>query len=105
MDVLDGKVGYEAELNNWVNQEKSAVALLNSVGSLMYNNGVELVFFRNHLVDINVTEMLQLFDYSKNVVHDNIDVHTTALVAKELLDMNLAPSKIDIEQTRQFQAL
>lgn len=79
-----------------VNQEKSAVALLNSVGSLMYNNGVELVFFRNHLVDINVTEMLQLFDYSKNVVHDNIDVHTTALVAKELLDMNLAPSKIDI---------
>ena len=96
MDVLDGKVGYEAELNNWVNQEKSAVALLNSVGSLMYNNGVELVFFRNHLVDINVTEMLQLFDYSKNVVHDNIDVHTTALVAKELLDMNLAPSKIDI---------
>ena len=96
MDVLDGKVGYEAELNNWVNQEKSAVALLNSVGSLMYNNGIELVFFRNHLVDINVTEMLQLFDYSKNVVHDNIDVHTTALVAKELLDMNLAPSKIDI---------
>ena len=96
MDVLDGKVGYEAELNNWVNQEKSAVALLNSVGSLMYNNGIELVFFRNHLVDINVTEMLQLFDYSKNVVHDNIDVHTTALVAKELLDINLAPSKIDI---------
>ena len=62
----------------------------------MYNNGIELVFFRNHLVDINVTEMLQLFDYSKNVVHDNIDVHTVALVAKELLDMNLAPSKIDI---------
>ncbi|MBT6438477.1 MAG: glyceraldehyde-3-phosphate dehydrogenase, partial [Flavobacteriales bacterium] len=93
---MDGKVGYEAELNNWVNQEKSAVALLNSVGSLMYNNGIELVFFRNHLVDINVTEMLQLFDYSKNVVHDNIDVHTAALVAKELLDINLAPSKIDI---------
>ena len=96
MNGLDGKFGYEAELNNWVNQEKSAVALLNAVGSLMYNNGIELVFFRNHLVDINVTEMLQLFDYSKNVVHDNIDVHTVALVAKELLDMNLAPSKIDI---------
>ncbi|MBL4625845.1 MAG: glyceraldehyde-3-phosphate dehydrogenase [Flavobacteriales bacterium] len=96
MEVLEGKIGYEAELNNWVNQEKSAVTLLNAVGSLMYNNGVELVFFRNHLVDTNVTEMLQLFGYAKNVVHNNIDVHTTALVAKALLDTDLAPSKIDI---------
>ncbi|MBL4651528.1 MAG: glyceraldehyde-3-phosphate dehydrogenase [Flavobacteriales bacterium] len=96
MDVLDGKIGYEAELNNWVNKEKSAVALLNAVGSLMYNDGVELVFFRNHIVDVNVTEMLQLFDYSKNVVHNDIDVHTTATVAKALLDIDLAPSKIDI---------
>ncbi|MDA9563520.1 glyceraldehyde-3-phosphate dehydrogenase [Flavobacteriales bacterium] len=96
MGTLEGKIGYETELNNWVNKEKSAVDLLNSVGSLMYNEGVELVFFRNHLVDANVSEMLQLVDYAKNVVQNNIDIHTTATVARALLSANLSPSKIDI---------
>ena len=34
---------YEKHLNNWVNKEKLAVNLLNSVGTLMYDKGIEIV--------------------------------------------------------------
>ena len=37
---------YENQLNNWIDQEKSAVNLLNSVGTLMYDKGIEIVLFR-----------------------------------------------------------
>ena len=41
---------YENQLNEWINKEKHAVDLLNSVGTLMYDKGIELVFSeRNYL--------------------------------------------------------
>ena len=51
---------YEQQLNNWVTQEKAAVNLLNSVGTLMYDKGVELILFRNQLLEIGVSELMNL---------------------------------------------
>ena len=93
---MEAKTGYEAELQSWVGKERATVSLINSVGTLMYDKGVELVFFRNHLVDLGVNEVLSLFDYADNVVGKHIDAHTTAEVAKVMKTIDLAPSKIDI---------
>lgn len=90
------KKGYEAGLQDYVDREKAAVDLMNSVGRLMYDRGVELVFFRNHLLDISISEMMKHFDYATEVVKKPVDVHVTADVARGLLDLDLAPSKIDI---------
>ena len=54
------KVGYEKELNEYIGQEKAAVDLMSSVGNLMYNKSVELVFFRNHLLNTNISEVFTL---------------------------------------------
>ena len=43
---------YENQLNEWVNKEKHVVDLLNSVGTLMYDKGIELVLFRNKLLKL-----------------------------------------------------
>jgi glyceraldehyde 3-phosphate dehydrogenase len=48
---------------------------------------VELVFFRNHLLDISISEVIKLFNYAEQVVKKPIDVHTTADVARGLLDL------------------
>jgi glyceraldehyde 3-phosphate dehydrogenase len=96
MKTMEAKTGYEAELQNWVSKERATVSLINSVGTLMYDKGVELVFFRNHLVDLGVNQVLSLFDYADNVVGKYIDAHTTAEVAKVMKTIDLAPSKIDI---------
>ena len=63
---MEAKTGYEAGLNEYVKQEKAAVELITAVGTLMYNKGVELVLFRNHLVDINSSELINLFNYLFN---------------------------------------
>jgi glyceraldehyde 3-phosphate dehydrogenase len=96
METAEAKAGYEAGLKDYVNREKAAVDLMNSVGQLMYAKGVELVFFRNHLLDISGSEVLNLFNYAKNVVQKPIDVFAAADVARGLLNIDLAPSKIDI---------
>lgn len=96
METVAAKAGYEAGLKEYVDRERAAVDLINSVGQLMYGKGVELVFFRNHLLDISISEVVKLFNYAEQVVKKPIDVFTTADVARGLLELDLAPSKIDI---------
>lgn len=93
---METALGYENELKSHIEQERAAVTLSAKVGELLYDKGIELVLFRNHLVDITISEILNLHEYAKNVVHKPIDIFTTASLATELLSMNLAPSKMDI---------
>jgi len=93
---MEAKTGYEAGLNEYVKQEKAAVELTTAVGTLMYNKGVELVLYRNHLVDVSTSEIINLFNYAEKVVKKPIDIYTASKVANLLLKLDLAPSKIDI---------
>lgn len=93
---MEAALGYEKELNMHVQKERAAVKLSSHVGELLYDKGVELVLFRNHLTDITISEILNLHEYAKNVVKKPIDIETTAALAEELLKMDLAPAKIDI---------
>ena len=63
MQTVEANVGYEAGLKDYVGRERAAVDLNSAVGQLMYGMGVELVFFRNHLLDISISEILNLFNY------------------------------------------
>jgi len=89
-------VSYENQLNAWVNKEKAGVNLLNAVGTLMYDKGIELILFRRHLLEIGVSELMNFISYANNVVGRENDVETANLLASEMLKMDLAPSKIDI---------
>lgn len=87
---------YESSLNDYLNRERAAVDLQNSIGLLLYEKSIELVLFRNHLVDISISELLNLHDYAKNVVNKPITVEDTAELARIIYDMDLAPAKLDI---------
>lgn len=87
---------FETELNNWVDQEKKAVDLNNTLGQLLYGKSVELVLFRNHLVDRSVSEILKMHKNVQNFTHQEVSIYDTADLAKELLSIDLSPSKIDI---------
>ncbi|MDR0802598.1 glyceraldehyde-3-phosphate dehydrogenase [Fluviicola sp.] len=93
---MEAALGYEKELNVHVQKERAAVKLSSHIGELLYDRGIELVLFRNHLTDITISEILNLHEYAKNVVKKPIDIETTAALAEELLKMDLAPAKIDI---------
>jgi glyceraldehyde 3-phosphate dehydrogenase len=93
---MKAAVGYENELNEHVKRERAAVKLASKTGQLLYDKGIELVLFRNHLIDTTTSEILNLHEYAGKVVNKPIDVYTTSELAEEMLKMDLAPSKIDI---------
>lgn len=93
---MEAALGYEKELNSHVQKERAAVKLSSHVGELLYDKGIELVLFRNHLTDITISEILNLHEYAKNVVKRPIDIETTSKLAELLLNMDLAPAKIDL---------
>lgn len=93
---MESAVGYEKELQSHINMERAAVKLASKVGELLYDKGIELVLFRNHLIDTTISEILNLHEYAGKVVNKPIDVFTTSELAEELMNMDLAPAKLDI---------
>ncbi len=87
---------YDNKLNKWISKEKNGINLLNIVGTLMYDKGIELVLFRNQLLEIGVSELMNLFAYANKVVGRKTDIDTALKISKRMLEMDLAPSKLDI---------
>jgi glyceraldehyde 3-phosphate dehydrogenase len=87
---------YEKELESWISQKKAAVNLISSVGTLLYDKSIELVLFRNLLVDQSVSEILRLHEYAKDVVNKPINIYDSAELAEIIGKMDLVPSRIDI---------
>lgn len=93
---METLVGYEKELNEHIKRERAAVLLSSKTGELLYDKGIELVLFRNHLLDVTISEVLNLHEYAKKVVNKPIDVFTTSELAEEIYKMDLVPAKLDI---------
>ncbi|MCB0734083.1 MAG: glyceraldehyde-3-phosphate dehydrogenase [Flavobacteriales bacterium] len=87
---------YERELELWIDQKRAAAKLINSTSNLLYDKSIELVLFRNTLVDQGVSEILRLHKYAKDVVNKPINVYDSAELAQIISEMDVAPSKIDI---------
>lgn len=97
MEPTKGKAkSYESELNGWISAEKSAIELIGNIGALWFEKSVELVMFRNQLIDRSASEIMNLHQYAKDIVKRPINVSDTAKLAGELKKLDLAPSKIDI---------
>ena len=93
---MEAAIDYEKQLDAHVKRERAAVKLASKTGQLLYDHGVELVLFRNHLVNLTVSEILNLHEYAASVVNKPIDVFTTSDMAEEMLALDLAPSKLDV---------
>lgn len=93
---METALDYENELKSHVQQERAAVRLSSIVGELLYDQGIELVFFRNHLTDVTVAEILKLHVYSKSVVGKPVDIFSSVELAELIKEMDLAPAKMDI---------
>ncbi len=97
MEVLDNnKTAYENKLNEYVNDEKASVSLISSIGYLMYEKSIELVLFRNPLLDKGISEILKLHKKARSIASIPVSIHDTAALAEEIIKLNIAPSKLDI---------
>ena len=96
LNVPLSKEKYESGLNDWILQEKAAVELIHILGNLWYDRSVELIVFRNQIVDRSTSQILALHQYAKEIVKKPISIYDTLMIAKELVNLNLAPARIDL---------
>ena len=87
---------YQSQLNDWINQEKAAIDFINVVGKLWFEKSIELVLFRNQLVDRSASEIMNLHLYANNIVKKPITVFETLELANEILIGNYGAARIDI---------
>jgi glyceraldehyde 3-phosphate dehydrogenase len=87
---------YERTLKTWIEDEKAALELIAIVGKLWFDKSIELVIFRNQMVDRSASELLQLHHYAREVVQHPLTVHDTLALAKAIARTPMAPSRLDI---------
>jgi glyceraldehyde 3-phosphate dehydrogenase len=87
---------YEKELSFQVDRRRASVEFIKIVNDLWYDKTVELVFFRNQLIDKSVSEILNLHEYAAEFVQKPISIFDTTEIAQALKQINLPPAKIDI---------
>ncbi|MDT7833024.1 glyceraldehyde-3-phosphate dehydrogenase [Flavobacteriaceae bacterium S356] len=87
---------YEKEVAEQALTRRATVEFINIVNDLWYDKSIELVLFRNQLVDKRASEVLNLIDYAKEFVAKPITIHDALEIAKAIQQVNLPSSKLDI---------
>jgi glyceraldehyde 3-phosphate dehydrogenase len=90
------KSNYEEQLNDWVQHERATIDLISAIGKLWFEKSIELVLFRNQLVDRSASELMKLHLYANDIVKKPITVKDTVMLANEIYKADICPSKIDI---------
>ena len=96
METLAKNTAYETQLNEWIKDEKAAIDLISAIGKLWFDKSIELILFRNQLVDRSASEIINLHFYAKDIVKKTITVKDTVALANEIYDLDVCPSRIDI---------
>ncbi len=87
---------YAKELSFQADKSRVAVELIKTVSDLWYDKSIELVFFRNRLIDCNVSEILNLLQYAAKFVKKPLSIFDLIDIAQAVKTLNLPPAKIDV---------
>ncbi|MBZ9788036.1 glyceraldehyde-3-phosphate dehydrogenase [Psychroflexus sp. CAK57W] len=87
---------YEKELSFQADRRRASVKFISIVNELWYEKSIELVLFRNSLINKNVGEILKLHEYAGKFVDKPISIFDSTEVAEGIKNLNLPPSKLDI---------
>jgi len=87
---------YEKELAFQANRRKTTVEFINIVSDLWYDKSIELVLFKNQLLNRNVSDILNLHEYAGEFVQKPISIFDSVEIARAIQNLNLPSSKLDI---------
>ena len=93
---MSRKNNYENELYNESEIRKTTTEFINIIHDLWYDKSIELVLFRNSLIDKRASEVLNLVSYSKKFVNKPISITDILEISQHISNLDLPPSKLDI---------
>ena len=93
---MEKNINYEKELSFQADRRRAGVKFINIISDLWYDKSIELVFFRNQLIDRNVSDIINLHEYANAFVGKPISVFDSVEIAGAIASLDLPPSKLDI---------
>ncbi|MBQ0907847.1 glyceraldehyde-3-phosphate dehydrogenase [Flavobacterium sp. F-328] len=87
---------YEKEVSLQADRRRAGVELIKIISDLWYDKSIEMVLFRNQLIDRNVSEVINLHEYAAAFVGKPISIFNSVKIAQAILELNLPPAKLDI---------
>ncbi len=87
---------YEKELSFQADRRKATVEFIKIISDLWYDKSIEIVLFRNTLIDQNVSEILSLHEYAGEFVQKPISIFDSVEIAQAIKTLDLPPAKLDI---------
>ena len=87
---------YEKELAFQADRRRATVEFIKIITDLWYDKSIEIVLFRNQLIDRNVSEILKLHEYAGEFVQKPISIFDSVEIAQAISKLNIPPAKLDI---------
>ena len=87
---------YQKEVAFQVDRRRAGVELIKIISDLWYDKSIEMVLFKNQLLDKNVNEILNLHQYAGEFVSKPITIFDSVEIARVILSLDLPPAKLDI---------
>ena len=87
---------YQKEVTLQADRRQISAELIKIISDLWYEKSIEIVLFRNQLIDKNVSEILNLHEYAGAFVGKPISIFHSIDIVRALSEIQLPPSKLDI---------
>ncbi|AWG22738.1 type I glyceraldehyde-3-phosphate dehydrogenase [Flavobacterium faecale] len=87
---------YQKEVSLQVDRRRAGVELIKIISDLWYDKSIEMVLFKNQLLDKNVSDIINLHHYAGEFVAKPISIFDSVEIARAVFEIDLPPSKLDI---------
>ncbi|APQ15826.1 glyceraldehyde-3-phosphate dehydrogenase [Maribacter hydrothermalis] len=87
---------FEKELAFQADRRKATTEFIKIVSDLWYDKSIEIVLFKNQVIDKNVSDIMHLHEYAGEFVQKPISIFDSVEILRSIADIPLPPSKLDI---------
>lgn len=87
---------YEKELAFQADRRKATTEFIKITSDLWYDKSIEVVLFKNQIIDKNVSDIIHLHEYAGEFVQKPISIFDSVEILRAINDIKLPPSKLDI---------
>lgn len=87
---------YEQELAFQADRRKATTEFIKLISDLWYDKSIEIVLFKNQVIDKNVSDIINLHQYAGEFVQKPISIFDSVEILRAVSDVRLPPAKLDI---------
>jgi glyceraldehyde 3-phosphate dehydrogenase len=87
---------YEKELAFQADRRKATTEFIKLISDLWYDKSIEVVLFKNQVIDKNVSDIINLHEYAGEFVQKPISIFDSVELLRAINDIKMPAAKLDI---------